>query len=75
MSLSQFSIPDGMTVETFDEYAKQYRNAQRRAYYAKHPETIMRQRLVSAANLLTRYGMIDALTRAAILERVEGGNA
>jgi hypothetical protein len=65
-----YSLPDGITLEALDEYARAMGNRQRRESYARHPERVMRQRLVSAANLLTRHGLIDEPTRAEILERV-----
>lgn len=65
--------PNGYTSEEFDEYARAYHNAARRASYARHPDRVMRQRLVSAANLLTRHGLLDEKTRCSILERAGGG--
>ena len=66
------NLPEGVTDEMLEEYARERENAARRASYALHPERVLRQRLTSAANLLTRHGLIDDQTRAAILERVGG---
>jgi hypothetical protein len=60
-------IPDDVTLD----YVRQYVNATRRESYSRHPERVMRQRLTSAANLLTRHGLITDLQRAAILERIK----
>lgn len=72
MALNSYTLPEGVTLEMLDEYARERENAARRACYARHPERVMRQRLTSAANLLTRHGLIDNQTRADILERVGG---
>lgn len=68
----EWTLPSGMTLETLDAYAREHQNAARRACYARHPERVMKQRLVCAANLLTRHGLIDDQTRATILQRVGG---
>ena len=39
------NLPNGVTVEMLDEYARQRENARRRADYAKHPERVERQRM------------------------------
>lgn len=65
--------PSGFTSEEFDAYAKAHYNAARRASYARHPDRVIRQRLVSAANLLTRHGLLDEQTHLSILERAGGG--
>ena len=72
MPKNTWNLPEGVTPELMDEYARERENAARRASYALHPERVLRQRLTSAANLLTRHGLIDDQTRAAILERVGG---
>ena len=75
MPQNTWNLPEGVTLDMLDEYARERENAARRASYARHPERVMRQRLTSAANLLTRHGLIDDQTRAAIMERVVGGVA
>lgn len=70
MPKTTWNLPEGVTLEMLDEYARDHENAARRASYARHPERVMRQRLTSAANLLTRHGLIDDQTRAAILNRM-----
>lgn len=72
MEKQNWNLPDGVTLEMLDEYARAQLNASRRASYARHPERVMKQRLTSAANLLCRYGLIDEETRATVLERVGG---
>ena len=72
MSQRNWNLPEGVTLAMLDEYARERENAARRASYARHPERVLRQRLTSAANLLTRHGLIDVQTRAAILQRVGG---
>lgn len=64
------TIPD----DVLSDYVRKYVNATRRESYARHPERVMRQRLTSAANLLTRHGLIDDHQRAAILAKVAGGD-
>lgn len=53
-----FTLPDGLTLEELDEYARQRENARRRADYAKHPERVLRQRLSTYSNFLRRNGRI-----------------
>ena len=69
------TLPNGLTMDQLDEYARQRYNSARRACYARHPERVMRQRIVSAANLLQREGLIDDANHAAILAHVKGGAA
>jgi len=61
-----WNLPEGVTLEMLDEYARERENAARRESYARHPDRVMRQRLTSAANLLARYGLLDTDARAAI---------
>lgn len=63
--------PSGFTPEEFDAYARAHYNAARRASYARHPDRVMRQRLVSAANLLNRYGLIDNQQKQTITENIK----
>ena len=70
-----FLLPNGLTMDQLDEYARQRNNRLRRECYARHPERAKRQRLVSAANLLQREGLLDVADHAAILARVKGGAA
>ena len=63
-------IPD----DALSNYVREYVNSTRRESYARHPERVMRQRLTSAANLLTRYGLIDDNQREAIVSKVSRGD-
>lgn len=53
-----FNLPEGVTLEMLDEYARQKENARRRADYAKHPERIARQRTNTYRNFLNRQGYL-----------------
>lgn len=64
-------LPEGITEELLDKYARDYQNAARRKSYARHPERVMRQRLTSAANLLARHGLIDDQAHASILSAID----
>lgn len=61
---------DVATRDQLDEYARERLNETRRLYYARHPEQMLRNRLTSAANLLTKHGFIDPADRDDILARV-----
>jgi hypothetical protein len=63
--------PSGFTSEEFDAYAKAHYNAARRASYARHPDRVMRQRLVSAVNLLSRHGLIDNQLKQTITNSIK----
>ena len=52
------NLPEGVTVEMLDEYARNRENAKRRADYAKHPERVERHRLTTYTNFLNRHGML-----------------
>ena len=52
------NLPEGLTLEMLDEYARVKENARRRADYAKHPDRVLRNRLTTATNLLNRHGRI-----------------
>lgn len=80
------SLPEGVTVEMLDAYARERQNRARRESYARHPERVERQRLTSYTNFLTKHGRIvlDSVPplpwsdadRAAVLaqaERLAGG--
>lgn len=56
--MSQFNLPDGLTLEQLDEYARKKENERRREDYARHPERAERQRLSSYTNFLRRHGRI-----------------
>lgn len=68
-------LPEGVSLEMLDQLTAERYNRQRRECYARHPERVMRQRIVSAANLLQRSGYLDNDHHAAILARVRGGGA
>lgn len=70
MYQNAFELPDNLTLEQLDEYARARMNETRRQYYARNPDKVIRNRLTSAANLLYRHGLIDDQTRAAVLSRV-----
>ena len=61
-----------LSPEELDAFIRKYQNAARRASYARHPERVMRQRLTSAVNLLTKHGLIDDQIRGSILSRIGG---
>lgn len=63
--------PSGFTQEEFDQYALERYNAARRASYARHPDRVLRQRLVSAVNLLNRHGLIDNQQRQTITDTIK----
>lgn len=67
----EWTLPSGMTLETLDAYAREHQNAARRACYARHPERVMKQRLVCAANLLHRQGVINDEERLVIGNTIE----
>ena len=56
--MAEWNLPEGLTLEQLDEYARQRENARRRADYAKHPERVERQRLSTYSNFLRRHGRI-----------------
>ena len=51
-------LPDGLTLEMLDDYARKRENARRRADYARHPERAERQRLNTYTNFLRRHDRI-----------------
>lgn len=53
-----YDLPEGVTLEMLDEYARQKENARRRADYARHPERIDRQRTNTYRNFFNRKGYI-----------------
>ena len=62
----QTPLPEGVSLEQLDQYARARVNAQRRASYARHPARVMAQRLRSAVNLLERTGHMDRMSATAI---------
>lgn len=52
------NLPDGLTPEMLDEYARARENARRRADYARHPERVERHRLATYTNFLNRHGKL-----------------
>lgn len=83
-----WELPEGLTLDQLDEYARQRENARRRADYAKHPERVLRQRLSTYSNFLRKNGRIvmtmppappwNEMQKAAILRAIEtamGGDA
>ena len=52
------NLPDGVTLEMLDAYAREKENARRRADYAAHPERVLRNRVQSSINFLRRSGYI-----------------
>ena len=81
----EWNLPDGLTLDQLDEYARQRENARRRADYAKHPERVLRQRLSTYSNFLRRNGRIvmarppappwNDLQKKAILHAIEAAMA
>lgn len=62
----QFILPEGITLEQLDEYARQRENARRRADYARHPERVERHRLTTYTNFLRRHGLMVVPTPPAL---------
>ena len=58
MPKKDFSLPDGITLEQLDAYARERENARRRADYAKHPERVEKHRQQTYTNFLNRHGML-----------------
>lgn len=50
------NLPDGITVEMLDEYARAKANERRREYYRNNPEKGKQHRIRSAINLLSKNG-------------------
>lgn len=75
------NLPNGVTVEMLDEYARQRENARRRADYAKHPERVERQRMSTYRNFFNRRGYLvvpmppagpwDELTKGCLMHALE----
>lgn len=56
--MTELTLPEGLTLEQLDEFARKRENARRREDYARHPERVERQRLSSYTNFLRRHGRI-----------------
>lgn len=54
--MKDFDLPNGVTLEMLDAYARKKENARRRADYAAHPERVHRNRVQSSINFLKRSG-------------------
>lgn len=52
------TLPEGITLEMLDEYARKRENARRRADYAKHPERVEKHRLQTYTNFINKHGML-----------------
>lgn len=52
------TLPDGITLEMLDEYARQRENARRRADYARHPERVERHRQATYTNFMNRHSLL-----------------
>lgn len=50
-----YQIPMGLPADQLDEYARQMNLAERRKWYAEHPEDNMRHRVNSAIHLLKKH--------------------
>lgn len=57
-----YQIPMGLPEEKFDEYEHQIELAERRKWYAEHPEETMRHRVNSAIHLLGKHDMTPVPT-------------
>ena len=55
MPKSSWILPEGVTLEMLDEYARKKENERRRADYARHPERAERNRMSSYTNFLNRH--------------------
>lgn len=53
-----FNLPEGVTLEMLDEYARQRTNARRRAEYARDPDRVTKYRLATYTNFMQRNGML-----------------
>ncbi len=58
MPQSLENLPDGITLQLLDEYARTKENERRRAYYRKNPERMEAQRMTTYTNFLTRRGKL-----------------
>ena len=54
----EMHLPDGVSLEELERYAAEKERKRRRDYNAAHPETVMRQRITAAENLLRRNGFL-----------------
>lgn len=52
------TLPEGVTLEQLDAYARARENARRRADYARHPDRVERQRMTSYTNFINRHGKL-----------------
>lgn len=59
--------------ERLDRLANEYIRKLQRESYARHPERVMRNRLLSAARLLNRQGLLSDAAAAAIIDTIKGG--
>lgn len=53
-----YDLPEGVTIEMLEEYARQHENAKRRADYARHPERVERNRMSTYTNFMNRHGKL-----------------
>lgn len=69
--MENINLPEGLTIEMLDDYARKRENARRRADYRKHPERAKRNRISAARNLLQRNGYFVAETPGTGLEAMK----
>lgn len=53
-----YQIPLGLPESEFESYARQLDLADRRKWYAEHPEIVMQHRIRSAQHLLEKHGQL-----------------
>lgn len=51
-------LPDGVTMEMLDEYARERLNEKRRAEYARDPGRVDQYRLSTYTNFMNRHGLL-----------------
>ena len=56
--MEDWTLPEGVTLEQLDAYARARENARRRADYARHPDRVERQRTTTYTNFLTKRGFV-----------------
>ena len=58
MSENGAHLPDGLTLEQLDELVAQRARQKRNEYNANHPEVVLRRRIATSINLLTKHGYV-----------------
>lgn len=58
MARNEIHLPKGLSMEQFDELAARRARQKRNEYNATHPEVVLRRRIATSINLLTKHGYI-----------------